>query len=391
MKILRVISSMNPASGGPSQGIRNAVPQLKALGIENEVLCFDEPNADYGIDDNFAVHKIGPAKSPYAYVPTLSTWLEANIYKFDKVIIHGLWLYNSFGTFKVWNRLKKKNQEKLPSLYVMPHGMLDPYFQRAAERKWKALRNLFFWHIVENQVINNVDGVLFTCERELILARETFKNYHPKAELNVSYGVQPPPSTTPNMTAEFLKVSGLGATEPYLLFLSRIHTKKGVDILIDAYKSVTAKRLKLPKLVIAGPDDSDYAQQLMQSTKGREDIVFTGMLRGDAKWGAIYGCEIFILPSHQENFGIAVVEAMSCGRPVFITKQVNIYTVIEDSDSGMVFEDNLSSVIDVLRNLSINYSADELNRMGINAKKTYEEHYLPTGAAQKFINAICQK
>ncbi|MCL7988653.1 glycosyltransferase [Sphingobacterium sp. lm-10] len=390
MKILRIISSMNPASGGPSQGIRNAVPQLKSLGVENEVLCFDQKDAEYGLDDNFIIHKIGPAKGPYAYVPELSAWLEANINRFDKVIIHGLWLYNSYGTYKIWNRLKKNRRQGFPSLYVMPHGMLDPYFQRAPERKWKALRNLFFWHTIERQVVNNVDGVLFTCERELELARETFRSYHPKAELNVSYGVQPPPALNYNMTDAFLKASGMLLNEPYLLFLSRIHAKKGVDILIEAYKSVTADGIQLPKLVIAGPLDSDYTQQLKQIAHEREDIVFTGMLRGDAKWGAIYGCELFILPSHQENFGIAVVEAMSCQKPVFITKQVNIYTVIEDNKAGVVFEDNLLAVTNALRELSSAITTADLKQLGANARRTYEEHYLPEGAAQKFIKAICQ-
>ena len=132
MMILRIIVTMNPSYGGPCQGIRNSIPALKKLGIKNEVLCFDKPSIDYGLTDDFVIHKIGASVSPYAYNSKLSEWLLSNLARFDIVLIHGLWLHTSYGTFRTWNMFKKRNSV-YPELYVMPHGMLDPYFQKAPD------------------------------------------------------------------------------------------------------------------------------------------------------------------------------------------------------------------------------------------------------------------
>jgi len=390
MKILRVISSMNPSVGGPCQGIRNSTPALKLLGVETEVLCFDDIEDNYDVQDDFVIHKIGPTIGPYAYVKNLHKWLQINLNRFDFVIIHGLWLYNSYGTYKTWNRFKRFNTSK-PKLFVMPHGMLDPYFQKAPERKLKAIRNIIFWRLFEKEVINFSNGILFTCQRELELARTTFKGYNPKKEIDVSYGVQRPPQYSKVMDYVFRDKIGLKSDEKYVLFLSRIHEKKGIDLLIDAYISLKERIPDFPKLVVAGPVDGDFAQSLVGATSDRDDIIFAGMLKGDSKWGALYGAEIFILPSHQENFGIAVVEAMACGTPVAITDQVNIFTVIESYKAGYVFQDNLGSTKEVLSLIANDFQEGLLANMGRNAKSAYENNYQPEGAARKLIDALCQE
>lgn len=73
MKILRVIPSMNPKQGGPCQGIRNSIPEMKKHGVENEIVCFDSSDSEYPATDDFSIHTIGPAKGPYAYCAQLST------------------------------------------------------------------------------------------------------------------------------------------------------------------------------------------------------------------------------------------------------------------------------------------------------------------------------
>lgn len=77
-------------------------------------------------------------------------------------------------------------------------------------------------------------------------------------------------------------------------------------------------------------------------------IVFTGMITGHTKWGALYGCQAFILPSHQENFGIAVVEALACAKPVLISDQVNIWKEIELEGGGIIAKDNLEGTMKLL-------------------------------------------
>ena len=124
----------------------------------------------------------------------------------------------------------------------MPHGMLDPYFQKSPERKFKAIRNLFFWYFIENKFINNSKGLLFTCEEEKLLAKTTFPNYYPKNEFIVGLGVETPPPFTMSMEKEFKKNIKDWNNKPFILFLSRIHPKKGVDILIKAYLKLDADK-----------------------------------------------------------------------------------------------------------------------------------------------------
>ena len=76
----------------------------------------------------------------------------------------------------------------------MPHGMLDPWFQRDKSRRVKAVRNWFYWWLVERGVVNAADALLFTCQQELELARTTFGGYRPKREMDVGYGIAEPPA-----------------------------------------------------------------------------------------------------------------------------------------------------------------------------------------------------
>lgn len=339
MNVLRIIPSMDPATGGPCQGIRNAIPYLENLQVHNEVVCLDSPTATFLGQDPFLTHALGPSKSPWGYSAKLLPWLLDNLGRFDVVIVHGLWLYHGYATLKAFKKYNKRKGD-VPKLYIMPHGMLDPWFQKAEGRKLKAIRNWFYWKWIERHVVNEAEGVLFTCEEELKLARKTFRPYHPKQELNVGYGILAPPRYHSSMEQSFkAKCPSLWDT-PYLLFLSRIHVKKGVDLLIKAYLELKNQGLTLPKLVIAGPGlDTSYGQQMQQLASTDEDILFTSMLSGDAKWGALYGCEAFVLPSHQENFGIAVVEALACGKPVLISNQVNIWREIENEGAGIITSD----------------------------------------------------
>jgi glycosyltransferase involved in cell wall biosynthesis len=105
-----------------------------------------------------------------------------------------------------------------------------------------------------------------------------------------------------------------------------MHEKKGCRELLEAFRQVltAANASQDLHLVMAGPADSAYGRQLKEAVirLGLADrVTWTGMLSGDLKWGAFHAAEAFILPSHQENFGIAVAEALACGVPVLISEQ----------------------------------------------------------------------
>jgi glycosyltransferase involved in cell wall biosynthesis len=399
MKVLRIIGSMDPSSGGPCQGIRNAGSELHTLGIDTEVVCLNSPDAAFLGMDPFPVHALGPAKKPWNYAPKLIPWLLENLGRFDVVIVHGLWLYLSYASVKALRTFAtnpRRTPVKLPKLFLMPHGMLDPYFQKAGERKLKAIRNWIYWKLIESRVVKQADGILFTCQAELELARIAFRPYQPKQEINIGYGiVTPPPFKTAMRTAFLKKCPGL-ERKPYLLFLSRIHPKKGIDLLIEAYKNIRERQeflgIDIPQLVIAGPKlETAYGQKIQKIIQDdpmlREHIFLPGMLTGDAKWGAFYDCEAFVLPSHQENFGISVVEALACGKPVLISDQVNIWHEIKATRCGIVAPDTLFGTQQTLMNW-MNLFDMEREEMGNKARSTFEKEFSIGPAAKRLSDVL---
>ena len=492
--------------GGPPQGIRNSIGELERLGIHNEVVCCDAPDAAWLGRDSFPIYTLGPGKYGFAYTPKLGPWLEENLSRFDAVIVHGLWLWPSTCAVRAVAQeralrtraeagdLRPEEEEKsrpetgglrpevsetsnlseslnvqLSTLnskqlrcFVMPHGMLDPWFQRDKSRRVKAVRNWFYWWLIERGVVNSADAMLFTCQQELELARTTFGGYRPKQEINVGYGIAEPPAFEPKMQEAFAaRCPGLNG-RPYLLFMSRVHPKKNVAALVRAYARIareheawsmehgataraesgglrpeeerksrvetgglnqseakmaegkaednpgpqpsgfTPQVLDFPDLVIAGPGwESRYGEEVRMlideankalragagglraevgdrrsEPRGTEHRILNteprlgepkmaprqtaprqhsacvhavDMLSGAEKWGALYGCEAFVLPSHQENFGIAVVEALACGKPVLISDQVNIWREIVEDGAGLVEADTEGGVEKLLR------------------------------------------
>jgi glycosyltransferase involved in cell wall biosynthesis len=375
---------MNPETGGVCEAVRVCANGLEDLGVHNEVISVDEEL--FNKTDKFIQHTLGPAKNAWYYSKNLLPWLTNNITRFDAVIVHGLWLYHGYAVYKTLSSLKIS--EAKPKLFVMPHGMLDPYFQRARGRRIKAIRNVIYWGLIERKLINTADKILFTCETELILARVPFWPYKPKSETIVGLGVIAPPAYNVNMAQTFKSHLPQLNGSAYLLFLSRIHQKKGVDLLVDAYRKIAEELLgsahnnhniSLPKLVIAGPGlDSAYGQQVQQMVSAspflKDRVHFPGMLTGEAKWGAFYGCEAFILPSHQENFGIAVVEALTCRKPVLISNQVNIWRELQEAGGALVADDTNTGTYKMLTDWH-NLSLAEKDAMSSKARRCYEQHF----------------
>ncbi|WP_114751763.1 glycosyltransferase [Pleomorphovibrio marinus] len=365
MRLLHVIPQMDPVMGGVCQAVRNIIAGLTDLGVSNEVVSLDGPGSELIYGDSFTLHSMGPGKGPWCYSKELVPWLINNFACFDAVIVHGLWLFHAYAVRKAYTMaFKDCSSRKLPKIFIMPHGMLDPYFQQARGRKLKAIRNWFYWKLIEKHMVNDAAGLLFTCKEELQLARHSFSPYRPCQEVVVGLGVNEPPVFLPTMKQAFLEKCPELQNRPYILFLSRIHEKKGVDILVEAFSEILHfKELEkgtltaggidgtsetendnLPILIIAGPGiESPYGRKIQKRIYGDEllkkCIFFPGMLTGDAKWGAFYGCEAFVLPSHQENFGIAIVEAMACAKPVLISDQVNIWREIADDGAGLIARD----------------------------------------------------
>jgi glycosyltransferase involved in cell wall biosynthesis len=396
MNILHIISDTDPKKGGVTQGLKTLIKTLSERGIYNEISSLDASNASYLNDEIFNLNALGPGKGPWQYSPKLIPWLANNIKRFDFIIVHGLWLFHLFAAYKALKNLKNisKKNSTVPKLFILPHGMLDPYFQNAKNRKLKALRNRIYWKLIQGKIINNADAILFTTETERQVAHYNFTPYNPKNEAVIGMAVDLPPPYASNMMDEFNNKCLIKNHQPYILFLSRIHEKKAIDLLIRAYLNiiVTNKIKDLPKLIIAGPGtETQFGQKLQklvnQSKIGQNSIIFTGMLTGNAKWGAFYGCDAFILPSHQENFGIAIVEALACGKPVLISNKVNIWREIEEGKAGIVVNDTFEEIQSVLEDWIYKPSESKLT-FSENAIKTFENNFSTKTMAERFLSVL---
>jgi glycosyltransferase involved in cell wall biosynthesis len=403
MKVLHIVTSMNPKGGGVSQAVKSIIGATAAFGIHNEIVCLNSHDAPYLIDSNIVIHALNEGKGTWQYNNRLSNWFNANLSYFDVVIMHGLWQYPGYALRRALKSLSSGSSGiLLPRLFVMPHGMLDPYFQRAQGRKLKAIRNQIYWKLVESKLVNECEAVLFTCEEELSLATRTFQPYHPKNTSVVGMVVEPPPLYLDRMKEAFdIACPGIN-NAPYLLFLSRIDEKKGVDLLINAYLNVlkyTEEKVEkiplaglLPKLVIAGPGlDTPFGKKMLAIVEANRElhqmILFPGMLTGDAKWGAFYNSDAFILPSHQENFGIAVVEALACGKPVLISDQVNIWREINEAGGCYVSADTLPGAEKLLE-FWMRASYKQRKAMGRNALYAYKHYFSMNPTAIKILDTL---
>jgi glycosyltransferase involved in cell wall biosynthesis len=141
---------------------------------------------------------------------------------------------------------------------------------------------------------------------------------------------------------------------PYMLTLCRLHSVKNLEALIEVFLQLTTQaELRAWKLVIAGDGEADYVaslKNLVQQEGGEERVLFAGWLQGEEKLGALRGARLFALPSHQENFGLSVVEAMACSLPVLLSEHVNLAEDIIAAEAGWVVSSEKMALSQALKN-----------------------------------------
>jgi glycosyltransferase involved in cell wall biosynthesis len=295
------------------------------------------------------------------------------------VIIHGTWQYHAFAT---WRAL---HDSEIP-YFVYPHGMLDPWFKRTYPLKH--LKKWTYWPWADYRVLRDARAVLFTTEQERQLAGQSFWLYQAN-EVVVGYGTSAPPPDAERQREVFLEAFPHLRGQRVLLFLSRIHPKKGVDLLIEAFAAV-APVDPLLQLVIAGPDQVAWQAALQQRAAElglAKRITWPGMLSGDLKWGAFRSAELFCLPSHQENFGIVVAEALACGLPVAITEPVNISAEVAAAGAGLVHADTVAGTTGGLRQWLAMPSAQRLV-MVQRGQRLFAEHFDFASVARNLVPVL---
>ena len=338
MKLLHVIPSLSPATGGTAEALRQLAAVSPEAGVETEIICLDAPGSDWIGSFAATVHALDWRGGKYGRSPQLREWLADNLARFDGVVAHGIWTYPTLAAARAC-------RGRVPYA-VFTHGMLDPWFQR--RYPLKHLKKRLYWPL-QYPALRDAKAVLFTCRMESELAPRSFRP-NQWASLVVPFGTNPPPQEGPAQRAAFQAALPQLAGRRFLLFLSRVHEKKGCDLLVEAFASVAAGQPEVD-LIIAGPDQTGLQASLMARAEklgvgGR--VHWPGMLTGHAKWGALRACEAMVLPSHQENFGVVVAEALACGRPALISDQVNIWREIKESGAGLVEPDTLEGTRSLL-------------------------------------------
>lgn len=369
MKTIHLIPYMHPSAGGPPVVADRFCRHLVALGWEAEIITSNSyaRNEDLSwVDDYEAPYQMTvlPSVGPqgFGYSSSLGKTLEDKIASADVVHIHNLWSYFNFTGSRICQR------NKVPYV-VSTHGMLDP--NSLSRKSWK---KTVYGNLIEWPRLRNASGMIYTHPEEQRLA-ETQCDGLPSGFV-VPLASDPPPNIEREvLKGEFLKSFPELENSKRIVFLGRLHSKKGLDLLIPAMAKIR-EEVDNVVLVLVGPCEENYLAELKHLAKssGVEDVCkFVGPRSGKDKWAALAAADLFALPSYQENFAIALVEALSVGTPAVISKRINIWEEIEDAKAGVLTELSQNGVADAC--LSLLRDEDLVTRTGQAAKRFAENQY----------------
>jgi len=349
------------------------------MGHTIEVVSADAPGSPDHKSLPFQVHELGPGVlDSYRYCPRLTRWLKANAGSFDAAIVHGIWQYPTHAA-------RVALSGRVP-YFIYTHGMLDPWFNQ--NFPFKHVKKTVYWHLRLRRDLDEAAGILFTCEKEMERSISAFYPFRWKG-IVAPLGIAEPPGDAA------AHASALGWQFPdlkdrrFLLFFGRLHPKKGCDLLLRAFANV-ARDFPLLSLVMAGPGEPAYVRAL-QKIVSRENIdgrvFWPGMVTGAEKWGLLRAADAFVLPSHQENFAIAAVEAMAVSTPVLISDKVQIWPDVIRSGAGLVDDDSLEGTESLLRSW-ISLQAADRERMRTCAGICYRTRFTAAQAARTLLREL---
>jgi glycosyltransferase involved in cell wall biosynthesis len=379
LKILQIVRTLDPGTGGVVRAVLLLSGALAQAGHEVEIMSLDLPDSPWLDATKPRGRALGASRSGYGYSASSMRWLRAEGGRFNRVIVNGIWQYHSLAA---WRRYAAS---PIP-YYVFPHGMLDPWFRRTYPLKH--LKKWLYWPWADYRVLRDASAVIFTSEQERLEARKSFWLYHCRERIS-PLGVEAPDPNHAGSRELFLEKYPALRNTRILLFLGRLHLKKGCDLLLDALAQQRNSSEPL-SLVLAGPDQEGWAERL-RAQSARLDlpfpIVFTGMLEGAMKAGAFEAADAFILPSHQENFGLSVVEALAAGVPVLISNCVNIWREIDADGAGYVESDDLAGTTRLIQRW-VQTSPSIRDTMRENARKCFGRRFEIHRAANSLLEVL---
>jgi len=319
MRVLHVIPSVAERSGGPATAI---IPMCRALMQQGiEVLLI---STDAGLHDREVTEvpvKLFPAEfgESFKYSRPLASWLSTNVQQFDVVHVHAVFNHSSVAAARASKRAG------VPYV-IRPLGTLDPWSMTQ-----KAFRKHLFWQFAGKGMLQGAAAVHYTSEAEKLSTERLTGLNHGRV---VPLGIE---TTSATSREDLVKHFASLAHDPYVLVLSRLHPKKGLDVLIDVFLwLVQTPQFSGWRLVLAGDGPAEYVLKLKDLAASHPRILFTGWVDGERK-NALLGCaSLLALPSHQENFGLCVMEALSQSVPVLVSPGVNLAPEIVTANAGWV-------------------------------------------------------
>ena len=363
-RILRIIHTLDPALGGPSNVIWDHSKMLVKYGYFVDILTSDKINKLKSKNKNKKIKIInrGPSLNKYGINIKLILWLFNNKNKYDYFIIHELWRI-----YTLLARILLKNY------VVFIHGQLDPFFKKNLLKK---IKKQIYWFFIERKNLIKSNSILLTSENEKKLLNNTYVNTSGIKKKVVKYGLYKRKLEKNKISKAFYEKFKSLKNKKFYLFLGRFHEKKGCEIIIDTIYQL--KKDFKDFVLMAGPlNGTIYEKKIFSLIKKYElenKIIISDILTGDTKWGAINQSKAMILPSHGENFGVSLIESLSLSKPVITTKKVNIYKEILKYKAGLVSNDTTNSFKKIFSEFD-NYNPKKLNKMSINAKKCFDNKF----------------
>lgn len=346
MRVLHVISGIDPEHGGPTTALLGMTKAQVKAGLDVSVVSTwisptGQAHADTFRAAGVKVTMIGPARDPLCrhrdIVPTLRTLIDQS----DILHVHGVWEQIQHDACRI-------ARKRCVPYIVTPHGMLSEWnlSQRPLRKKL-----YLTWRLRKD--INGAAGIHFTTEAE----RKSVAPLGLKAKpfvlaLGIDLEEFDPLPARGLFRAKYPELQG----KKVVLFLGRLDYKKGLDLLIPAFAQANVPDAVL---VLAGPDTHGYGEEmrLLASKEGISDrVIFTGMLRGRARIEALVDADLFALTSYVENFGVAVIEALASGVPLVISDQVNVAERLIGHRVGEIVPTNVPDIQAAVRRLLLDES-----------------------------------
>ncbi len=362
VKVLRIVSSLNPKYGGPAKTIIDSSLMLVRQGLKVDILTSDNQNSKFFKSKKINIINKGPGIGNYCFNLKLFFWLLKNKAKYDKFIVHGIWEFNTL----VARLLLKDN------FFVFTHGQLDPFFKK---QKIKMIKKLIYWKLLEKKNLSYSKSLLLTSLNEKKLLNKTYVDTTNLKKTVIRYGINKPNFYKKTCIKKFYKKFPNLINKDFYLYLGRFHEKKGCEILIKSVKKMRENKKNI-YVLMAGPESAykNKMKNLSKSLNLEENIFWSDIILNDLKWGAISASKAMVLSSHGENFGVSLVESLSCHRPVITTKKVNIFNEIRNSEAGFISNDNLKSFFKTLRKFN-NLSRKKIRQMNMNSFKCFTKYF----------------